>query len=523
MNEDTPLTAEAEPAPSDPVPSRRSRVARAVLSALLGLSLGLGAAEAAFRRRDGGAFPLINVYERDAQRGVRLLPGSVTVVGRPGERATRVRVNEEGYRGGAWPAPSREEVLVVGDSLSFGLGVEEDEALPARLHAALPGAPAVVDASVPTYGPPEYLITMDQLLARRQPGTVVLALNLANDLMEVDRPNAGRHAAVDGYAARVAEGAPAPASSPLVEWTIQRSHAAFALWRWERTREALASGMEPEPGVDALVALAARVAGTVRYEDEQRRAETQRVAALAGAETELRAARRGVVSLASAQIGLTGYDALGQEWQVYVHDGGEPADSVFEIGYGGCAAPYDLVDGRYVPRPPRKVRYAGERIRSDVEAQLLEMAPGLGRAKQDEIRAAFARREAAEAHLAALPTAPLPPPPPRAPLPIAPALERAAALASAHGAKLVVLVAPLDAQASPDARQRRQLGGAEIDALDVLSAEVAAAARAAGAVGVDATPALKQAGAAAYLPDGHLSATGHDVVARALAAALASS
>jgi lysophospholipase L1-like esterase len=518
MDHDTPLAAEAAPASSEPLPSRRSRAWRAVLSAVLGLAVGLGATEAAFRRRDGGAFPLVNVYERDAQRGVRLAPGSVTVVGRPGERATRVRVNEEGYRGGPWPAPSHGDVLVVGDSLSFGLGVEEDEALPARLRAALPGAPAVIDASVPTYGPPEYLITMDQLLARRQPGTVVLALNLANDLMEVDRPNTGRHAAVDGYAARVSEGAPAPASSPLVEWTIQRSHAAFALWRWERTRQA--SAMEPEPGVDDLVALAARVAGAVRYEDQQRSAEAQRAAALAGAETELREAKRGVLALVSAQLAVVTYSRLEQEWRTYVRDGGEPEASVFEIGYGGCIPPYDYREGKYVPRPPRKVRYAGDTIRRDVEDYLVEMAPGLGHGKLAEVRAAIERRDAAQARLQGLPTEPLPPPPPRAPLPIAPVIERAAALASSHGARLVVLVAPLDAQASPDARRRRELSDAEVGALDVLSAEVASAARAAGAIGVDATPALKQAGAAAYLPDGHLSAAGHDVVAHALAAAL---
>jgi hypothetical protein len=337
--------------------------------------------------------------------------------------------------------------------------------------------------------------------------------------MEVGRPNTGRHAAVDGYAARVSEGAPSPASSPLVGWTIQRSHAAFALWRWDRMRHAQA-GMDPEPGVDDLVALASRVAGAVRDEDDQRRAEAQRVAARAGAEAELGAARHGVVALVSAYASMATYGAIGQEWGAYVRDHGEPEEQVFEIGWGGCIPPFEVIDGRYVPLPPRKVRFAGETIRRDVEAQLLEMAPGLGAAKREAIRAAFARRDAAEQHLAAVPTEPLPPPPPRAPLPIAPALAEAAALASSHGARLVVLVAPLDAQASPDARQRRDLSDAAIATLDVLAAEVASAARAAGAGAVDATPALKQVGAAAYLPDGHLSAAGHDAVARALAAAL---
>ena len=59
------------------------------------------------------------------------------------------------------------------------------------------------------------------------------------------------------------------------------------------------------------------------------------------------------------------------------------------------------------------------------------------------------------------------------------------------------------------------------DALDALTAEIAAAARAAGAIGIDAAPALKEAGAPSFLTDGHLSAAGHDAMARAVAAALA--
>ncbi|MFT3770334.1 MAG: hypothetical protein QM820_33315 [Minicystis sp.] len=51
---------------------------------------------------------------------------------------------------------------------------------------------------------------------------------------------------------------------------------------------------------------------------------------------------------------------------------------------------------------------------------------------------------------------------------------------------------------------------------------IAAAARAAGATGVDATPALKQAGAAAFLEDGHLSAAGHEAMARAVVAGMRS-
>jgi hypothetical protein len=65
------------------------------------------------------------------------------------------------------------------------------------------------------------------------------------------------------------------------------------------------------------------------------------------------------------------------------------------------------------------------------------------------------------------------------------------------------------------------LGASEADAVDRVAMDLASVAHRVGAVGVDPTLALRQAGPAAYLPDGHLSAAGHDAVARAVAAAMA--
>jgi lysophospholipase L1-like esterase len=511
--------AEATPLLEEPPPPRRARFARLALQTLLGLAAGLGVAEAAFRHRDGHAHPLVNVYEADARRGVRLVPGSATVVGRRGERATHVRVNHDGYRGADWPAPAPSDVLVIGDSLSFGLGVEEDEALPARLHAALPGAPNVLDASVPTYGPPEYLVTMDQLLSRRRPGTVVIVVNLINDLAEIDRPNTGRHTALDGFAARFDPSAPPRASSPLRTRLIQQSHAAFALWRWARTREAQNANLDPEPDTTSLLPLALRVAAASNALGDHRRAEARRAADVADAEQELVAADRDIVRLVRAHRGLVAYtETWRREWDAYLKADGAPGDEVFPNFFGGCAPPPAWWYAQY--GSSRNVRFAGSRIQRDVENTLQDMARGLPADKAREIRDAFARRDAARVRLSALPQdVPLPPPAP-ASLPIAPFLAEAQALAAAHGAKLVVIAAPLDAQIALEARRRRGITDVEAAALDVLTAEIAAAATAAGAIGIDATGALKNAGAAAFLDDGHLSPAGHDLVARAVAAAL---
>ncbi|APR79153.1 Hypothetical protein A7982_04500 [Minicystis rosea] len=506
-----------EAAPTAPAPRapRRFRRLRVAAQIALGLAVSLGLTEAVFRKRDGAAFPLVNVYERDTVRGVRLSPGSVTAVGRPGERTTHVRINAEGYRGAEWPSASSGEVIVVGDSLSFGLGVEEDEALAARLHASLPSAPAVLDASVPTYGPPEYLATMKQILDRRRPATVVLVINLMNDLVEVHSPNRERHTAVDGWAARV-DGSAAPrSSSALRTRLIQRSHAAFALWRWLRTREAAASNITPEPGFDDLLKLGARVAGEVQRDGAHRAEEARRAAALVAAQVELREAQRDVLAVAERYRSLvSSSQTLSREWESYLRSAGDPHDEIFRLGWGGCVPPPRGREyGRYA-------RFRGDRIRTDVEHELGKLARAFPGEIRDAIDGAFARRRAAEARLAALPTAPLPPPAARSPLPIAPMLAEAQSLAAAHGASLAVVVAPLDAQVSESARRRRDLGEADATALTALTVAVAVAARAAGAVGIDATPALEKAGPAAFLEDGHLSAAGHEALARAVTEAL---
>ncbi len=49
-----------------------------------------------------------------------------------GSAVTHVRINSEGLRGPELAAPSTDEVVMVGDSQVFGLGVEDTEAAAAR-------------------------------------------------------------------------------------------------------------------------------------------------------------------------------------------------------------------------------------------------------------------------------------------------------------------------------------------------------------------------------------------------------
>lgn len=89
------------------------------------------------------------------------------------ERGTsfRVRTNGLGYRGG--PAPSG-ALVCLGDSTTFGWGVEEGEAWPARLGSLL-GEPTV-NAGVPGHSTVQGLATLDTALSLRPRGVILAYL-----------------------------------------------------------------------------------------------------------------------------------------------------------------------------------------------------------------------------------------------------------------------------------------------------------------------------------------------------------
>lgn len=134
--------------------SRRMALAVGGLAlAVGGLLAGLLAAEAVASLRDEGAFPHVNFYVPDDVLGVRLAPGAHQKIAFGGNPVTTLETNALGYRAPDWPAPGDREVVVVGDSQVFGLGVEAEDSLPAQL--AVQSGRVVLNGGVPTYGPDE--------------------------------------------------------------------------------------------------------------------------------------------------------------------------------------------------------------------------------------------------------------------------------------------------------------------------------------------------------------------------------
>ena len=91
--------------------------------------LGLLRLEGAFRLRDHGAFPHLNIYRPTPPRRAPQ-PGATENISFSDNPVSHVRINAQGYRGADWPAQPTGEIFVVGDSQAFGLGVDEAEPSP---------------------------------------------------------------------------------------------------------------------------------------------------------------------------------------------------------------------------------------------------------------------------------------------------------------------------------------------------------------------------------------------------------
>lgn len=508
---------------NDPSVKRRPRWRRAlVISAQLLLGLGLGAAiaEYAFDLRDDGAFPHVNFYVADPELGVRLEPGASMRFQLRQNPVATIHVNQLGYRGGDWPAPSAQDILVVGDSQVFGLGVDDDATFSARL-ASSAGRP-VLNAGVPTYGPREYLATAREVLATRKVATVVVALNFVNDPFELDRPNSTRHAVWDGWAVRK-ETAPAEVLEfPGRRWLFARSHAVYALRRWLHERGSASAPEAVDVGVDPTLDLGTPSEGGLHdLVLASKTADRQVADREAEATRELLAASRRAASLdseiASKRDDL---DSLVTQASKYRFDYFQ--NEVARSRPGDIVNDNSSEEGRSVVVTAAMIREAA-RTRDKLLADLLKAEE-----KQAGERPAHAILASQETLVAeqqrlrqqiATGVAPILRPPSQ----FRGYLEEFKALCDQHGAELVVVALPIDVQVDP--REWAKYG--VTDAPDmreslVLLADLLADARDLGLRGLDATTSLRAAEPGAFLDhDIHMTARGHAALAEALTATLA--
>jgi len=501
-------------------------VARRVGQVVAGLIIGAAIAEGAFWIRDRGAFPHVNFYVADARLGVRLRPGATERISFGGNPVTHVRINRDGTRGGDLPAPGGNEILLVGDSQTFGLGVEEAEAFAARL-GQLAGRP-VVNGGVPTYGPDEYDAVVEEMLARRHPKTVVYVVNMANDLFEANRPNRDRHAVWDGWAVRKDDAAAVPQRwFPGRGVLYSQSHLVFALrkiWFERHSAEELGPlrlgaehGFTSEGNWTDLInvgksAGSARAQARTARHDEIRKLETEREQTAKAAD-DLEGQIQSQTYEAGVQPPSVLDDVLNGDPQASLQAARSTVGDIVAVEEGESA--------RGVTLTAEIIKKAAE-YRRDLEKQLKQVedtdkrgkaVEALGLLKDwDEKAAKLRRLDAAPARIL------------RHSSPLLPHVEKVKALCQASGARLVLLVLPLDVMVSDKEWAKYGAKPQDMSAAAILVDDLTRATEEVGVSALDATAALSAAEPGAFLNrDLHMTAKGHDAVARALAAKLAES
>jgi hypothetical protein len=496
--------------------SPRSRVLGAAVRVLAGLAVGAALSEVAFHLRDHGAFPHLNVYVPDATLGVRLRPGASMKLAFGGNPVTSVRINRDGFRGADFPPPGGDEVVVVGDSQVFGLGVEENETFSAKLEGMLPGA-RVINAGVPTYGPPEYDRVLAELIEKRKPKRVVYVVNFANDLFEAERPNTQRHAVWDGWAVR-RETAPAHvASFPGRDLLFRSSHAVFALRRfWYRQSGPTEAFSVPSEGtIHDITSAATRAAEEhVRAREAARSLAQLQNAKVSVANTELRAAADKFVELVGVErIGMetdTPGSIWGGRWDPVKASFAQPGDIVGSDDYGEYTGPL-FATAELILEGAKLRRRIEDRLRERARKNAADAArinPILDAVDEAQKRTDAVRAEAV--------------PRIKAWSPLAPGLARVKAMCDAAGARLVVVALPLDVQVSKDEWKKHGTKDLDLEPARVLVDDLVDAAEDVGATAIDLTETLRAAEPGAFLQrDIHLSPKGHEAVAKALAAVLA--
>lgn len=162
------------------------RLCRRILLGLAALALSLAGLEGALRWLDPWrARPKLEMWrfvlaakreDPDPRRGWHFAPGF------EGEFGVPVRLNRLGFRGAEWGPPKEAEhrVLVLGDSLTFGYGVREEEAYPQVLEGLLGTPYRVLNAGAIGYNTDQawQVLRKEGLPARP---SAVLLLFVGND------------------------------------------------------------------------------------------------------------------------------------------------------------------------------------------------------------------------------------------------------------------------------------------------------------------------------------------------------
>jgi len=95
-----------------------------------------------------------------------------------------VESDEHGFRN-ASPWPDRAEVVIVGDSMAYGYGVEKDEAWTTLLDDALPKS-RVITLALPGTTPQQYARYFEKFGVALRPKVLIFCIFPGNDILEAE-------------------------------------------------------------------------------------------------------------------------------------------------------------------------------------------------------------------------------------------------------------------------------------------------------------------------------------------------
>jgi len=474
---------------------------RRVAFAIAGIVTALACAEGFFYWRDEGAFPHINLYVADPELGTKLRPSSSQYFKFRDNPRSQVHINAQGFRGEAWPTGTKNEILVVGDSQAFGLGVDDEQTFSAQLGKL--SQRTVLNAGTPTYGPVEFNKLVERILKQRNVGTVIYTVNLANDLFEYDRPNTKRHAVWDGWAVRV-ETAPKQVSHlPGRDWLFRRSHLVFALRQWLYTRHP-----HKKPAFASEGAWQDLSREAVKTYQKAKRETATLHAQRETQNKQIEAARKQLEEKESA------LESALLNHSLYPHaDETEKGDEKSAAYQAAVESPGDIVtvdygeDSRPIAVTSSLIR-KGAALRNQLEQALIHKQRSAAqlireRDKLDELVVSLEER----LNLA----------PPRIPSVLEARLAQTQKLCSAAGAELVVLILPLDVQVTSTAFAKYGAKAIDMSPTRVLIKDLVGSAHHLGLRSVDMSEALAKAPQTPFLKqEFHLNPRGHRLTAEAL-------
>ncbi len=162
---------------------RLARTQLVVAAATLGvLALTLGLGELVLRRLDPRYLDRLRGPEvQSLKYGWALRPGFDGVF-----HGVQTTVNARGYRGRVHPferTPGRTRIVMLGDSITFGIGVRDSEVFSAILEARNSNF-EIVNLGIDAYGTDQELLVLEHEGLRYRPEIVVLNMGIANDVAD---------------------------------------------------------------------------------------------------------------------------------------------------------------------------------------------------------------------------------------------------------------------------------------------------------------------------------------------------